>query len=91
MKERNRVWADPNATDDDYTKVMRSKACSPNTPAMMPRCTRGTILTDPDVQESRSKGPIREAPRYATYFQPNERSAVSAPFQLAATSSVAER
>src|SRR5882724_7151 len=60
MKERDRIYADPNATDDDYMKAAELEGVFAEYGGYDAESRAGTILSDAGVQESLHSGPMRE-------------------------------
>jgi len=62
MKERDRIYADPNATDDDYMKAAELEGVFAEYGGYDAEARAGSILTDAGIHESRHNGPMREVP-----------------------------
>src|SRR5216684_1080395 len=62
MKERDRIYADPNATDDDYMKAAELEGVFAEYGGYDAEARAGSILTDAGIHESRHIGPMREVP-----------------------------
>jgi ATPase subunit of ABC transporter with duplicated ATPase domains len=62
MKERDRIYADPDATDDDYMKAAELEGVFAEYGGYDAEARAGSILTDAGIHESRHNGPMREVP-----------------------------
>jgi ATPase subunit of ABC transporter with duplicated ATPase domains len=62
MKERDRIYADPNATDEDYMKAAELEGVFAEYGGYDAEARAGSILTDAGIDESRHNGPMREVP-----------------------------
>jgi ATPase subunit of ABC transporter with duplicated ATPase domains len=62
MQERDRIYADPNATDDDYMKAAELEGVFAEYGGYDAEARAGSILTDAGIHESRHNGPMREVP-----------------------------
>ena len=62
MTERDRIYADPNATDDDYMKAAELEGVFAEYGGYDAEARAGAILTDAGIHESRHNGPMREVP-----------------------------
>jgi ATPase subunit of ABC transporter with duplicated ATPase domains len=62
MKERDRIYADPNSTDDDYMKAAELEGVFAEYGGYDAEARAGAILTDAGIHESRHNGPMREVP-----------------------------
>src|SRR5580700_4971066 len=62
MKERDRIYADPNATDDDYMKAAELEGVFAEYGGYDAEARAASILTDAGIHESRHNGPMREVP-----------------------------
>jgi ATPase subunit of ABC transporter with duplicated ATPase domains len=62
MKERDRIYADPNATDDDYMKAAELEGVFAEYGGYDAEARAGSILTDAGIHESRHNGTMREVP-----------------------------
>ncbi len=62
MKERDRIYADPNATDEDYMKAAELEGVFAEYGGYDAEARAGSILTDAGIPESRHNGPMREVP-----------------------------
>src|SRR5258708_6300831 len=62
MKERDRIYADPNASDDDYMKAAELEGVFAEYGGYDAEARAGSILTDAGIHESRHNGPMREVP-----------------------------
>jgi ATPase subunit of ABC transporter with duplicated ATPase domains len=62
MKERDRIYADPNATDDDYMKAAELEGVFAEYGGYDAEARAGSILTDAGIDEARHNGPMREVP-----------------------------
>src|SRR5665213_2322817 len=62
MKERDRIYADPNATDEDYMKAAELEGVFAEYGGYDAEARAGSILTDAGIHESRHNGPMREVP-----------------------------
>src|SRR5258706_15189982 len=59
MQERDRIYADPNATDDDYMKAAELEGVFAEYGGYHAEARGGSILTDAGIHESRHNGPVR--------------------------------
>src|ERR1700729_44638 len=62
MQERDRIYADPNATDDDYMKAAELETVFAEYGGYDAEARAGSISTDAGIHESRHNGPMREVP-----------------------------
>ena len=62
MKERDRIYADPNATDDDYMKAAELETVFAEYGGYDAEARAGSILTEAGIHESRHFGLMREVP-----------------------------
>src|ERR1700677_1971650 len=62
MRERDRIYADPNATDADYMKAAELEGVFAEYGGYDAEARAGSILTDAGIHESRHNGPMREVP-----------------------------
>jgi ATPase subunit of ABC transporter with duplicated ATPase domains len=62
MKERDRIYADPNATDDDYMKAAELETVFAEYGGYDAEARAGSILTEAGIDESRHFGLMREVP-----------------------------
>ena len=62
MKERDRIYADPNATDDDYMKAAELESAFAEYGGYDAEARAATILTDAGIDEARHNGLMREVP-----------------------------
>ena len=62
MQERDRIYADPNATDADYMKAAELEGVFAEYGGYDAEARAGSILTDAGIHESRHNGPMREVP-----------------------------
>ena len=62
MTERDRIYADPNATDDDYMRAAELEGVFAEYGGYDAEARAGAILTDAGIHESRHTGPMREVP-----------------------------
>ena len=62
MQERDRIYADPNATDDDYMKAAELEGTIAEYGGYDAEARAGSILSDAGIDESRHNGPMREIP-----------------------------
>jgi ATPase subunit of ABC transporter with duplicated ATPase domains len=62
MQERDRIYADPNATDEDYMKAAELEGVFAEYGGYDAEARAGSILTDAGIHESRHNGPMREVP-----------------------------
>src|ERR1700753_1030197 len=62
MKERDRIYADPNATDADYMKAAELEGVFAEYGGYDAEARAGSILTDAGIPEARHNGPMREVP-----------------------------
>ena len=62
MQERDRIYADPNATDEDYMKAAELEGVFAEYGGYDAEARAGSILTDAGIHEARHNGPMREVP-----------------------------
>jgi len=62
MQERDRIYADANATDQDYMKAAELEGVFAEYGGYDAEARAGSILTDAGLHESRHNGPMREVP-----------------------------
>ncbi len=62
MQQRDRIYADPNATDEDYMKAAELEGVFAEYGGYDAEARAGSILTDAGIAESRHNGPMREVP-----------------------------
>ncbi len=62
MQERDRIYADPKATDADYMKAAELEGVFAEYGGYDAEARAGSILADAGIQESRHNGPMREVP-----------------------------
>src|SRR6204780_2061221 len=62
MQERDRIYADPNATDADYMKAAELEGVFAEYGGHDAEARAGSILTDAGIAEARHNGPMREVP-----------------------------
>src|ERR1700733_8141419 len=62
MQERDRIYADPNATDADYMKAAELEGVFAEYGGYDAEARAGSILTDAGIRESQHNGPMREVP-----------------------------
>jgi len=62
MTERDRIYADPNATDADYMKAADLESVFAEYGGYDAEARAAAILTDAGIPESRHNGPMREVP-----------------------------
>jgi ATPase subunit of ABC transporter with duplicated ATPase domains len=62
MQQRDRIYADPNATDDDYMKAAELESTFAEYGGYDAEARAGSILSDAGIPESRHNGPMREIP-----------------------------
>src|ERR1700683_230021 len=62
MQERDRIYADPKATDEDYMKAAELEGVFAEYGGYDAEARAGSILTDAGIHESRHNGPMREVP-----------------------------
>jgi ATPase subunit of ABC transporter with duplicated ATPase domains len=62
MQQRDRIYADPNATDADYMKAAELEGVFAEYGGYDAEARAGSILTDAGIAESRHNGPMREVP-----------------------------
>ena len=62
MTERDRIYADPNATDEDYMRAAELEGVFAEYGGYDAEARAGSILTDAGIHESRHNGPMREVP-----------------------------
>jgi ATPase subunit of ABC transporter with duplicated ATPase domains len=60
MQERDRIYADPKATDEDYMKAAELEGVFAEYGGYDAEARAGSILTDAGIHESRHNGPMRE-------------------------------
>src|SRR5260370_5569826 len=62
MNERDRIYADPDATDDDYMKAAELEGVFAEYGGYDAQARAGSILTDAGIHESPHNGPTRGVP-----------------------------
>jgi ATPase subunit of ABC transporter with duplicated ATPase domains len=62
MQERDRIYADPNASDEDYMKAAELEGVFAEYGGYDAEARAGSILTDAGIHESRHGGRMREVP-----------------------------
>jgi ATPase subunit of ABC transporter with duplicated ATPase domains len=62
MQERDRIYADPNATDDDYMKAAELESVFAEYGGYDAEARAASILTEAGIHESRHHGLMREVP-----------------------------
>jgi ATPase subunit of ABC transporter with duplicated ATPase domains len=62
MQERDRIYADPEATDEDYMKAAELEGVFAEYGGYDAEARAGSILTDAGIHELRHNGPMREVP-----------------------------
>ena len=62
MQERDRIYADPNASDADYMKAAELEGVFAEYGGYDAEARAASILTDAGIHESRHNGPMREVP-----------------------------
>ena len=62
MKERDRIYADPHATDDDYMKAAELESVFAEYGGYDAEARAASILTEAGIHESRHHGLMREVP-----------------------------
>jgi ATPase subunit of ABC transporter with duplicated ATPase domains len=62
MTERDRIYADPAASDADYMRAAELEAVFAEYGGYEAEARAGAILTDAGIPESRHQGPMREVP-----------------------------
>jgi ATPase subunit of ABC transporter with duplicated ATPase domains len=62
MQERDRIYADPNATDDDYMKAAELEGKFAEYGGYNAEARAGSILIDAGIEEWRHNGTMREVP-----------------------------
>jgi len=62
MQERDRIYADPKATDADYMKAAELEGVFAEYGGYDAEARAASILTDAGIQEARHNGPMREVP-----------------------------
>ena len=62
MQQRDRIYADPNASDADYMKAAELEGVFAEYGGYDAEARAGSILTDAGIAESRHNGPMREVP-----------------------------
>ncbi len=62
MQERDRIYADPKATDQDYMKAAELEGVFAEYGGYDAEARAASILTDAGIHESRHNGPMREVP-----------------------------
>jgi ATPase subunit of ABC transporter with duplicated ATPase domains len=62
MKERDRIYADPEATDEDYMRAAELEGTFAQYGGYDAEARAGSILSDAGIDESRHNGPMREVP-----------------------------
>src|ERR1700689_1343131 len=62
MQERDRIYADPKATDEDYMKAAELEGVFAEYGGYDAEARAGSLLPDAGIHESRHNGPMREVP-----------------------------
>jgi ATPase subunit of ABC transporter with duplicated ATPase domains len=62
MQERDRIYADPKATDEDYMKAAELEGVFAEYGGYDAEARAASILTDAGIHEARHNGPMREVP-----------------------------
>jgi ATPase subunit of ABC transporter with duplicated ATPase domains len=62
MQERDRIYADPKASDEDYMKAAELEGVFAEYGGYDAEARAGAILTDAGIPEARHGGPMREVP-----------------------------
>jgi ATPase subunit of ABC transporter with duplicated ATPase domains len=62
MQERDRIYANPEATDDDYMRAAELEATFAEYGGYDAEARAASILSDAGIEESRHNGPMREVP-----------------------------
>jgi ATPase subunit of ABC transporter with duplicated ATPase domains len=62
MQERDRIYADPKASDEDYMKAAELEGVFAEYGGYDAEARAGSILTDAGIAEARHGGPMREVP-----------------------------
>ena len=62
MQERDRIYADPEASDEDYMKAAELEAKFAEYGGYTAEARAGSILIDAGIEQSRHDGPMREVP-----------------------------
>ena len=62
MQERDRIYADPEASDEEYMKAAELEGVFAEYGGYDAEARAGSILTDAGIHESRHNGPMREVP-----------------------------
>ena len=62
MQQRDRIYANPNATDEDYMKAAELEGVFAEYGGYDAEARAGSILSDAGIAESRHNGPMREVP-----------------------------
>jgi ATPase subunit of ABC transporter with duplicated ATPase domains len=62
MQERDRIYADPEASDEDYMKAAELEAKFAEYGGYTAEARAGSILIDAGIDQSRHDGPMREVP-----------------------------
>src|SRR5882724_10145508 len=62
MKERDLIYADAHASDDDYMKAAELEGTIAEYGGYDAEARAASILTDAGIQEARHNGPMREVP-----------------------------
>ena len=62
MQERDRIYADPEASDEDYMKAAELEAKFAEYGGYTAEARAGSILIDAGIERSRHDGPMREVP-----------------------------
>ncbi len=62
MQERDRIYADPEASDEDYMKAAELEGVFAEYGGYDAEARAASILTDAGIHESRHNGPMREVP-----------------------------
>ena len=64
MQERDRIYADPKATDEDYMKAAELEGVFAEYGGYDAEARAGSILTDAGISEARHNGPMRDGAGY---------------------------
>ncbi len=62
MQQRDRIYADPHATDEDYMRAADRESTFAEYGGYDAEARAGSILTDAGLAEARHNGPMREVP-----------------------------
>ena len=62
MQQRDRIYADPNATDADYMKAAELEGVFAEYGGYDAEARAGSILPDAGIPEAKHNGPMREVP-----------------------------